>query len=64
MPTYAYRCTKCEATFERVESISEHVVAKPHCPECDSDEVVWAPAHSLPSRVKKASHSDPFETAL
>jgi putative FmdB family regulatory protein len=44
MPTFAYRCTKCEATFERVETMSDYAVAKPHCPECGSDQVVWVPA--------------------
>jgi putative FmdB family regulatory protein len=32
MPTYQYRCEKCGKTFERTETISEHEVTKPQCP--------------------------------
>jgi putative FmdB family regulatory protein len=34
MPTYAYRCEKCEETFERFETISEHGTTKPKCLKC------------------------------
>lgn len=44
MPTYVYRCTKCEATFERIETMSEHAVAKPECPKCGGHDVVSVPA--------------------
>jgi putative FmdB family regulatory protein len=43
MPTYAYRCEQCEETFERSETISEHVMAKPQCPKCRSDKVARVP---------------------
>ncbi len=54
MPTYVYRCSQCEATFERVESMSEHAVAKPHCPECGSIQVVWVPAPFVAITGKKS----------
>lgn len=40
MPTYDYRCTQCEHTFERVLKIAEmnFPVCKP-CPECGDDTV-------------------------
>jgi putative FmdB family regulatory protein len=44
MPTYVYRCTKCESTFERVQTMSEHAAAKPECPKCGSHDVVSVPA--------------------
>jgi putative FmdB family regulatory protein len=34
MPTYRYRCARCEETFERVESFAEHRANKPRCPKC------------------------------
>ena len=43
MPTYGYRCARCEETLERVEGIAEHGAAKPRCPKC-GDEVVQVPA--------------------
>ncbi len=54
MPTYVYRCSQCEATFERVESMSEHAVAKPHCPACGSIQVVWVPAPFVAITGKKS----------
>lgn len=39
MPTYVYRCEKCGARFERVESMSGHDRSQPTCPECHSAEV-------------------------
>ena len=32
MPTYAYECTACGATFERFQSITENPIRK--CPKC------------------------------
>ncbi len=37
MPTYRYRCARCEETFERVESLAEHGTAKPRCPTCGGE---------------------------
>lgn len=33
MPTYDYRCTKCDHKFEKFQSIKEDPISK--CPECD-----------------------------
>lgn len=44
MPTYVYRCSQCDATFERVETMAEHGVVKPECPKCGSHDVVSVPA--------------------
>ena len=43
VPTYQYRCAKCEKAFERTETISEHEVAKPQCPKCGSKKVSAVP---------------------
>jgi putative FmdB family regulatory protein len=43
MPTYAYRCEDCGATFDRIERISEHGTAKPSCPKCGSDKGARVP---------------------
>jgi putative FmdB family regulatory protein len=40
MPTYKYRCRKCNNTFELIEHISEHASARHRCPKCGSDGVV------------------------
>ena len=39
MPVYEYRCRKCGKTFERVETLSEHLKRKPSCPACKSRSV-------------------------
>lgn len=41
MPTYEYRCKKCEHRFERMMPIGEHErrKTKPACPECNSRSV-------------------------
>lgn len=39
MPTYEYRCTQCQKTFERNERISDHGSRKVRCPKCKSDKV-------------------------
>ena len=54
MPTYRYRCVRCEETFERVESIAEHGTDKPRCPECDGAKVVQAPAPFVAMTAKKS----------
>jgi len=40
MPTYEYRCTKCEKVFSVVMHITEHDHAKVKCPACKSGAVV------------------------
>ncbi len=39
MPTYVYRCAKCQERFERAENISEHDSSRPECPSCGANEV-------------------------
>jgi len=39
MPTYDYRCRKCNRRFSLVMSISEHGRRKPVCPRCKSRRV-------------------------
>jgi putative FmdB family regulatory protein len=40
MPTYEYRCPKCEKAFSVVMHITEHDQSKVKCPSCGSGEVV------------------------
>jgi putative FmdB family regulatory protein len=53
MPTYQYRCQKCDSTFERTETISEHEAAKPQCPKCGSKTVSVVPARIYVVTSKK-----------
>jgi putative FmdB family regulatory protein len=54
MPTYAYRCEQCGETFERVETISEHDIARPRCPKCESDKIVSVPTPFMAITGKKS----------
>jgi putative FmdB family regulatory protein len=54
MPTYQYRCQKCDARFERTETISEHGTAKPQCPKCGSKKVSVVPPHVYVMTSKKS----------
>jgi putative FmdB family regulatory protein len=36
MPTYEYRCDKCNKRFAVVKSISEHDSKRQRCPKCKS----------------------------
>jgi putative FmdB family regulatory protein len=40
MPTYAYRCEQCGATFEERQSVAEHERVTPPCPHCGGGKVV------------------------
>ncbi len=40
MPTYEYRCRKCQKEFSLVMSIKEHDRGLVVCPHCQSPEVV------------------------
>jgi putative FmdB family regulatory protein len=53
MPTYRYRCERCDETFERVETITEHGREKPRCPKC-GEEVVQTPAPFVAMTGKKS----------
>ena len=39
MPTYDYRCEKCQHKFSLIQSISEHDKTKVSCPKCKSKKV-------------------------
>ncbi len=39
MPTYEYRCEKCNKLFTVFQSISEHEKKKTKCPKCKSSKV-------------------------
>jgi putative FmdB family regulatory protein len=54
MTTHQYRCQKCDATFERTETISEHWTAKPQCPKSASNEVSVVPPHVYVMPSKKS----------
>ena len=54
MPTYVYRCSQCDATVERVETMAEHELAKPDCPGRGSRDVVIVPAPSTAITGKKS----------
>jgi putative FmdB family regulatory protein len=54
MPTYQYRCEKCEKTFERTYTISEHETAKPQCPKCGSKKVSAVPGRVYVVTSKKS----------
>jgi len=54
MPTYQYRCDKCEKKFERTETISEHEALKPKCPKCGSTKVSYVPGNVYVVTSKKS----------
>jgi putative FmdB family regulatory protein len=37
MPTYSYKCKRCDHGFEVMQRITDDVLVK--CPECDEDEL-------------------------
>jgi putative FmdB family regulatory protein len=39
MPSYDYRCTKCNKTFTAILSIKEHDAGKIRCPKCGDGKV-------------------------
>jgi putative FmdB family regulatory protein len=39
MPTYEYRCEKCQKEFSLVLSMAEHDTKKIRCPACKSSKV-------------------------
>ena len=54
MPTYEYRCDKCNKRFTVVKSISEHDRGRPSCPKCKSRKVrqVFSPFYA--KTIKKS----------
>ena len=39
MPTYEYRCDKCNREFALAMSVTEHDKRRPKCPKCGSGRV-------------------------
>lgn len=39
MPTYEFRCSKCNKKFSLVMSMAEYGKKKPKCPKCGSSKV-------------------------
>ncbi len=39
MPTYMYRCEKCQKDFSRIMSLSEYATEQVTCPKCQGSEV-------------------------
>ena len=54
MPTYVYRCEQCQATFEQVETMSEHGTSRPRCPQCGGDRIARVPAPFTAKTAKKS----------
>lgn len=54
MPTYAYRCGRCNQVFEHVETMSEHGTYRPPCPNCGGDDVTPVPAPFVAVTSKKS----------
>jgi len=40
MPLYEFWCSKCQQTFEVVQSLEQHSKQIPQCPKCNSNEHV------------------------
>ena len=54
MPTYEYRCKKCEHRFERSATLGEHEgQPKPRCPECKGRNVEQLPSPFRAATGKK-----------
>jgi putative FmdB family regulatory protein len=39
MPTYTFKCRKCDKTFEEILSFKEYEAGKRKCPKCGSTSV-------------------------
>ncbi|MCS7280953.1 MAG: zinc ribbon domain-containing protein [Desulfobacterota bacterium] len=54
MPTYEYRCEKCNHEFFKVLSISEREKEKITCPNCNSDQVKQIPSSFMAKTSRKS----------
>lgn len=54
MPTYEYRCDKCNKHFTVVKSISEHDRRRQSCPKCKSRKVKQVLAPFYAKTIKKS----------
>jgi putative FmdB family regulatory protein len=39
MPTYEFRCLKCNGSFEKIMTVAQREKARPVCPSCRSRKV-------------------------
>lgn len=54
MPTYEYRCSKCEEGFTLIMSLKEHEAGKATCPKCGSEEVKQQLSHFISKTSRKS----------
>jgi len=54
MPTYQYRCEKCEKGFERTETISEHAEVNRNARSVGAKRVTFAPGRVFVVTSKKS----------
>ncbi len=54
MPTYQYRCEKCDEMFEHAEHLAEHETAHPNCPKCGSEKVQHVPTPFVAKTSRKS----------
>ena len=70
MPTYTYRCEKCEHDFERFRSIADmHLPTTEPCPDCQAEGTViktigGASAIGDPVRLGLRKHDNGFKEVL
>jgi len=54
MPTYQYRCEKCEKGFERTETISEHAEVNGNARSVGAKRVTFVPGRVFVVTSKKS----------
>jgi len=54
MPTYEFRCTKCQSLFNARMSVSEHGRDLPACPKCGSRAVEQVLSAFFAKTVRKS----------
>lgn len=54
MPTYEFRCAKCNKKFSLIMSISEHGARKHKCPKCGSAKLEQMVSHFQAVTSKKS----------
>jgi len=54
MPTYEYRCNKCEEVFTLILSMKEHESGQAACPKCQSTEVTQQLTTFTPKTSRKS----------
>lgn len=69
MPTYVYKCSKCEHRFEKILKLSEYnLPCESECPECSEVEcvtrVMFAPGFGDPIRMGITKMDTGFKEVL